>query len=72
MTRQAGRRSPTQRPGGCLLSLAPLHVEWDLVLMPDYAMRNFGEWDLLLLVGIPLLGGMFFVLLWWLTSKIGR
>ena len=40
--------------------------------MPDYAMRNFGEWDLLLLVGIPLLGGAFFVLLWWLTSKIGR
>lgn len=40
--------------------------------MPDYAMRDFGEMDLLLLVGIPLLAGVFFVVLWWLTSKVGR
>ncbi len=40
--------------------------------MPDYAMRDFGQFDLLLLVGIPLLAGVFFVVLGWLTSKVGR
>ncbi len=40
--------------------------------MPEFYMRDFGNFDLLLVVGIPLLSGAFFVLLWWLTGKLGR
>lgn len=37
-----------------------------------YDTRGFGDEGLILVVGLLLTAGLFFVLLWWLTSKIGR